>query len=238
MNLSKELDKRRDAAVQITGWCVVISLNQDFGVGHIRLNRMFAQAEGISSIYRSLKLSSGRERADTYLDGLLRGKCSCMDFRVPVLKAPRSARDRQIRMAENDSATTTWRIYAASCVNALGYAEDRLQRLHDSTWSNYEQFVTEWYDVGEEVAVEHIRRCAEQAIRENLRVKDDDDEEPVTLYSGLTSEEKTAFRIRLSSAIAKTSKSGFPLAVPCPASIDVTEFNITDWRSARRFPKK
>lgn len=195
------------------------------------------QAVGRAGKYRSLKLSSGRPEADDYLVRVLGGRCKPLEFRVPVLKAPRSGRDRQIRMAENDSATTTWRIYAASCVNALGYAEDRLQRLHEAAWKNYEQFVTEWYDVGDDVAVEHIRRCAEQALHDKLQAVDEE-EEPVTLFLGLTSEEKTALRIRMSSAITKTPESVFPLAIPYPGIADMNEFNPIDWRNARRFHQK
>lgn len=236
MNLSNELDKRRDAASQITGWCIVISLNQNLGIGHIRLDRVFAKAADIAEIYRGRKLSYGRSNADGYLLGLISEKCKCTEFRVPVLKSPRSRKEQQIRMAENDSATTTWRIYAAACIEALGYSEDRLKRLHDATWSNYEQFVTEWYDVGEDVAVEHVRRCAEQALHDNLYVESEK-EEPITLFTGLTSEEKTALRIRLSSSMTKRAPAGIPLAAPSPDALDgLFKSYLSD--SLHRFPKK
>jgi coproporphyrinogen III oxidase-like Fe-S oxidoreductase len=69
----------------------------------------------------------------------------------------------------------SWQIYSKACADVLGFGTARLSRLKDESWKNYQQF-NEWYrEDGIDVAMERMRRCAEQALQEEIGITDVDE---------------------------------------------------------------
>lgn len=115
------------------------------------------------------------------------------DFRVPVLRSPRTRREEQLRMAGNVAASMVWTLCAEACIEELGFGAVRLNRLKEEALANYRQMNEEGHTDGLDVAMEHLRRCAEDALKEEVTVDDQPDEDRVRQSERDYEEQKRAF---------------------------------------------
>lgn len=115
------------------------------------------------------------------------------DFRVPVLRSPRTRRQEQLRMAGNVAASMVWTLCAKACMDELGFGAARLNRLKEETLANYRQVNEEGHTDGLDVALEHLRRCAEDALKEEVTVDEQPDEDRVRQSERDYEEQKRAF---------------------------------------------
>ena len=93
------------------------------------------------------------------------------DFRVPVLRSPRTRREEQLRMAGDMAASMVWTLCAKACMDELGFGTERLLRLKEEALANYRQVNEEGHADGLDVAMEHLRRCAQAALKEDIVVE-------------------------------------------------------------------
>lgn len=203
MSFAQEMEKTRVAASQITCWCTLIALHQVFGVGADRLNRIQEELEKIQEAYSNKLAEEGSELADEWLRGRI-GDRGALEFRVPLTRAPRGWKEKQLRMAGDEAARIAWQMYALACINALEFGKKRLTQLHEEAWKNYDQ-VNGWMkEGGMEYALSQICKCAKLALREDLQVIDNNPEEGWGQYkSEFDARRKIANRIKLSPALAK-----------------------------------
>ena len=170
MNLRQELDLTRDGTAEMTRWCIIIALHQCFGVGKDRLNRIELRAEelGLESLNIAMQ-ANGKGMPSTDQSRAMRDNWMPEgvepEFRVPVLRAPRTRREQQLRMAGDVAASMVWTLYAKACMELLGYGAGRLNRLKQETLANYRQVNEEGRADGLDVAMEHLRRCACDALQ-------------------------------------------------------------------------
>ena len=116
------------------------------------------------------------------------------EFRVPVLRAPRTRREQQLRMAGDVAASMVWTLYAKTCMELLGYGAGRLNRLKQEALANYRQVNEEGRADGLDVAMEHLRRCACDALQtDDIIVEDIPDEERAKQADRDYEEQKDAF---------------------------------------------
>ena len=126
MNLRQELDLTRDGTAEMTRWCIIIALHQRFGVGKDRLNRIELRAEelGLESLNIAMQ-ANGKGMPSTDQSRAMRDNWMPEgvepEFRVPVLRAPRTRREQQLRMAGDVAASMVWTLYAKACMELLGY---------------------------------------------------------------------------------------------------------------------
>ena len=138
MNLRQELDLTRDGTAEMTRWCIIIALHQCFGVGKDRLNRIELRAEelGLESLNIAMQ-ANGKGMPSTDQSRAMRDNWMPEgvepEFRVPVLRAPRTRREQQLRMAGDVAASMVWTLYAKACMELLGYGAGRLNRLKQET---------------------------------------------------------------------------------------------------------
>ena len=205
MNFAQERSETRTGVAQLTSWCLTVALHQQFGIGSERLNRLAEamtriQAEGVATVMQAGEAAAARQRREW-----MQGKAQ-PDFPVPLLRAPRTRREKQLRMAGDEAAAIAWQIYAAGCIQALGFGPARLEALRQAGRDNYRQFNTWAHEDGLEVAFERLRRCVQDALREEVRVVD----EKSSQYRGAQAREEAelrsarfvADRVRLSGALA------------------------------------
>ena len=182
MSLTTELDLTREGTAEMTRWCILIALHQSFGVGAARLNKMLARAEALGQESLDVAMTVN-ERGMPSTDRSLALRCSWMpegvdpEFRVPVLRSPRSRREEQLRMAGDTAAGMVWTLCAKACIEELGFGAGRLNRLKEETLANYRQVNEEGHADGLDVAMEHLRRCAEDALKEAVVVENQPDED-------------------------------------------------------------
>ena len=184
MNLRQELDLTRDGTAEMTRWCIIIALHQCFGVGKDRLNRIELRAEelGLESLNIAMQ-ANGKGMPSTDQSRAMRDNWMPEgvepEFRVPVLRAPRSM---------------VWTLYAKACMELLGYGVGRLNRLKQEALANYRQVNEEGRADGLDVAMEHLRRCACDALQtDDIIVEDIPDEERAKQADRDYEEQKDAF---------------------------------------------
>ena len=184
MSLTTELDLTREGTAEMTRWCILIALHQSFGIGAARLNRILARAEKLGQESLDVAMTAN-ERGMPSTDESLALRCNWMpegvdpDFRVPVLHSPRTRRQEQLRMAGNVAASMVWTLCAKACMDELGFGAGRLNRLKEETLANYRQVNEEGHADGLDVAMEHLRRCAQAALKEDIMVENQPDEDRV-----------------------------------------------------------
>lgn len=206
MDFEKELSQKENDAGQITCWCLTVGLHQEFGVGAVRLDRVSAEMIRLEEEHEFIMAMYGSDKARKQRIEWLEGKVSG-EFRVPLVRAPRGRREQQIRMAMDKMASAAWQFYAAACIRILGYGHDRLEKLKQVGWSNYDQFNRESCEVGQDVAIEHLKRCAEDAIKEDLLVVEDDPESWKAYQKEFEAKRSDAIRLRMSKRLARKDVS-------------------------------
>ena len=115
------------------------------------------------------------------------------DFRVPVLRSPRTRREEQLRMAGDVAASMVWTLCAEACIEELGFGAGRLNRLKEEALANYRQVNEEGHADGLDVAMEHLRRCAQAALKEDIMVENKPDEDRAKQSERDYEEQKRAF---------------------------------------------
>lgn len=82
-------------------------------------------------------------------------------------------------MAADQTVTAMWCCFALAIHQTLGFGRDRLNRLHKETVENYRQF-NEWNGSGsrdeQQYAFERLRHCAEQALRSEVVIVQENDD--------------------------------------------------------------
>lgn len=198
MDLRTELDLTRDGTAEMTRWCILIALHQSFGIGTARMNKILARAEKLGQESLNVAMTAN-DRGMPSTDRSLALRRSWMprnvdpDFRVPVLRSPRTRREEQLRMAGDVAASMVWTLCAKACVEELGFGAGRLNRLKEETLANYRQVNEEGHADGLDVAMEHLRRCAEDALKEEVVVDNQPDEDRVRQSERDYEEQKQAF---------------------------------------------
>lgn len=198
MSLTTELDLTREGTAEMTRWCILIALHQSFGVGAARLNKILARAEKLGQESLDVAMTVN-DRGMPSTDRSLALRRSWMpegvdpDFRVPVLRSPRTRREEQLRMAGDVAASMVWTLCAEACIEELGFGAVRLNRLKEEALANYRQMNEEGHTDGLDVAMEHLRRCAEDALKEEVTVDDQPDEDRVRQSERDYEEQKRAF---------------------------------------------
>lgn len=198
MSLTTELDLTREGTAEMTRWCILIALHQSFGIGAARLNKILARAEKLGQGSLDVAMTVN-DRGMPSTDRSLALRRSWMpegvdpDFRVPVLRSPRTRREEQLRMAGDVAASMVWTLCAEACIEELGFGAVRLNRLKEEALANYRQMNEEGHTDGLDVAMEHLRRCAEDALKEEVTVDDQPDEDRVRQSERDYEEQKRAF---------------------------------------------
>lgn len=198
MSLTTELDLTREGTAEMTRWCILIALHQSFGVGAARLNKILARAEKLGQESLDVAMTAN-ERGMPSTDRSLALRRSWMpegvdpDFRVPVLRSPRTRREEQLRMAGDVAASMVWTLCAKACIEELGFGAGRLNRLKEEALANYRQVNEEGHADGLDVAMEHLRRCAQDALKEDIMVENQPDEDRVKQSERDYEEQKRAF---------------------------------------------
>lgn len=172
-NIRQEREDQRDRSAQLFMWCIVVSMHQDDGIGASRLLRACNEMDAFEKKYQTAILYGSSKNATDAMRENLKGICD-FEVRLPVDRAPRGRREEQLRMASNQGAEIAWLVMAATCHETFGYGKDRLARLKQNSMNNYKQYL-EWEKEDKDLALDRLRRCVQDALKEDLRVTDTDD---------------------------------------------------------------
>ena len=125
-------------------------------------------------------------------------------------------------MASNQGAEVAWLVMAATCHETFGYGRDRLARLKQNSMNNYKQYL-EWEKEDKDLALDRLRRCVQDALKEDLRVTDTDDRKGMLSTPGRgPSVYETAAVYSEIFRRARAGRAVAPLAVYSAAKYDET----------------
>ena len=203
----QQMEETRESTAQIVCWCLTVALHQEFGVGAYRLERLAERFNQLEKINIATMTFKGTREADRQRVGWIGGRTTLL-FPVPLLRAPRGRKEQQLRMAGDEAAAISWQLFAAACIDYLGFGVERLGKLRNEGRKNYEQVNREAHEDGLEVAMEHLKRCAEAALRQECQVVEKDPGDWERYKEQLRTTERLAVRAKLSSMRAARN--------PCP----------------------
>lgn len=128
----------------------------------------------IAAIIDEHGTAAGIAEMQRRLDGI------CLtEMRVPLNRNTKNRREVELRMAADQTVTAMWCCFALAIHQTLGFGRDRLNRLHKETVENYRQF-NEWNGSGsrdeQQYAFERLRHCAEQALRSEVVIVQENDD--------------------------------------------------------------
>lgn len=172
-NFKTEMDRTRSSVAEIVGWCLVVALNQEMGIGSKRLNQCAEAAIRIQGQYIGVIDTKGLQCAMKQMQKDVADLCDT-DFRVPLRRTARNRREQQLRIAGDQAATIEWCIWARAAHEVLGLGPKRLDKLRQATDANYRQFA-DWEMEDEHWAWEKMRRCVEAAMNEQFDIVDEVD---------------------------------------------------------------
>ena len=205
MGFEQEMAETKTAVAQLASWCLTVALHQEFGIGASRLERLAKVLRRLQEENVAAVLSQGTKAAVRQREGWIHGKVE-MDFSVPLLRAPRTRREKQLRMAGDEAATAAWQIYAAGAIQELRFGPERLERLRQAGRDNYRQFNQWASEDGLEVAMERLRRCVHAALQEEVRIVDERSshyrEDAAAMEQDLWATKAVADRIQASRVLA------------------------------------
>lgn len=220
-NIQQEREDQRDRSAQLFMWCIVVSMHQDDGIGASRLLRACNEMDAFEKKYQTAILYGSRKNATDAMRENLKGICD-FEVRLPVDRAPRGRREEQLRMASNQGAEIAWLVMAATCHETFGYGKDRLARLKQNSMNNYKQYL-EWEKEDKDLALDRLRRCVQDALKEDLRVTDTDDRKGMLSTPGRgPSVYETAAVYSEIFRRARAGRAVAPLAVYSAAKYDET----------------
>lgn len=90
-------------------------------------------------------------------------------------------------------ATMSAKLNIAGRMDELGFSTERLLRLKEEALANYRQVNEEGHADGLDVAMEHLRRCAQAALKEDIVVENQPDEDRARQSERDYEEQKRAF---------------------------------------------
>lgn len=227
------LCETRENVGNIMGWIIVVTLHQKWGIGRDRLNRISLEIERVNKRTAAVIAEGGRRKAEAMLRDEL-GKAVSrdnellrLDFRLPVLRAPKNRVEEQLRMAGNETTQLVWLIYATAIRRTARFGAERLNRLRQQVWDNYAQ-MNEWNAQDRDLALERLKMMAESAIRESLTAVDGNPEKRNPIQDGLDNQEA------LEKLIRNTRRAAVKNTRPAPAGVPDTPLvvgnGLTKWR--------
>ena len=186
-NFKTEMDRTRSSVAEIVGWCLVVALNQEMGIGAKRLNRCAEAAIRIQEQYISVIDAKGLQCAMSQMQKDVADLCDT-NFRVPLRRSARNRREQQLRIAGDQAATIEWCIWARAAHEVLGLGPKRLAQLRQATDANYRQFA-DWEMEDEHWAWDKMRRCVEAAMNEQFDIVDEVDAPEPCIETGHVNQE-------------------------------------------------
>lgn len=204
-SFKQQMEETRESTAQIVCWCLTVALHQEFGVGAYRLERLAERFNQLEEINIATMTFKGTREADRQRAGWIGGRATLL-FPVPLLRAPRGRKEQQLRMAGDEAASISWQLFAAACIDYLGFGVERLGKLRNEGQKNYEQVNREAHEDGLEVAMEHLKRCAEAALRQECELVETDPADWERYKRDLETSERLAARVALSSLKALRAK--------------------------------
>lgn len=174
---SQRVDENRRAAADVIGMCYIVALNDCYGIGESRLQRVVDDASARADRFATNKRAVGRERAKKKLDEEL-GNLLPGGFALPVIKSPKNNREWRMLSEQRDAAETVVKIYVLSTNKVLGFGPERIAVTIKATEDNFRKF-GEWAEGGDYYGYAMLARRLSVLLGEPVDVDESEATEPI-----------------------------------------------------------
>ena len=147
MTQAERVQKNREAAGHVISMCFLVALNNRYGIGEGRLQRVTDAANGELERFAINQRAVGMERAKKLLNETLAGLYDG-NFVLPITKPPKKARDWAMLGEQREAAEIVVKCYALGTHKALGFGRERLEETIKATEAVFREF-GEWAKGGD-----------------------------------------------------------------------------------------
>ena len=169
--------KNREAAGHVISMCFLIALNNRYGIGAARLERVTDAANAELGRFDVNKRGVGMERAKRALNEEL-GELLPGGFVLPVSKVPKNNMDWAMLGEQREAAEIVVKCYALAAHKALGFGEQRIQGAVEETEQTFRRFA-EMAKGGDYFGYAAIAAALEQIFHTEVEVDESEAVEPV-----------------------------------------------------------
>lgn len=174
---SQRVSDTREAAADVIGCCWLLSLNDLYGVGAGRYQKVMDAVNAEAELFGMNKRKKGTQWAQKELDKAL-GEHGDFGFLLPVVKPPRNRRDWELLSEQRDAAGWTVKLYIRATQKALGFGAERLERTVRRTEENFRHF-GEYAESGDYYGYQALAQRLEQILHEPVGVAEEPGKAPV-----------------------------------------------------------
>lgn len=177
MPQSERVQKNREAAGHVISLCFMSALNERYGIGEGRMERLVdaanAELERFDLNKRGVGMERAKKKLTEELGGLLPG-----GFILPVTKRPKTAKDWAMLGEQREAAEIVVKCYALAAHKALSFGPERVQETVAATEAAFRKF-GEWAEGGDYYGYALLAREMERIFRTPVDVDDGEAVEPV-----------------------------------------------------------
>lgn len=174
---SERVQENREAAGHVICLCFMVALNDRYGIGEGRLQRVTDAANGVLERFAINQRAVGMERAKKLLNETLAGLYDG-DFVLPITKPPKKARDWAMLGEQREAAEIVVKCYALGAHKALGFGRERLEETIKATEAVFREF-GEWAKGGEYFGHAMLARRLTEILGEPVEVDESKADEPI-----------------------------------------------------------
>lgn len=159
MPQSERVQKNREAAGHVISMCFLVALNERYGIGEGRLDRVVDAANAELERFDLNKRAVGMERAKKKLTEEL-GELLPDGFTLPVTKTPKKSKDWAMLGEQREAAEIVVKCYALGAHKALSFGAERVQGTVKETEAVFRKF-GEWAEGGDYFGYAMLARALE-----------------------------------------------------------------------------
>ena len=174
---SERVQENREAAGHVICLCFMVALNDRYGIGEGRLQRVTDAANGVLERFAINQRAVGMERAKKLLNETLAGLYDG-DFVLPITKPPKKARDWAMLGEQREAAEIVVKCYALGAHKALGFGRERLEETIKATEAVFREF-GEWAKGGDYFGYAMLARRLTEILGEPVEVDESKADEPI-----------------------------------------------------------
>lgn len=177
MAQSERVQKNREAAGHVISMCFMAALNERYGIGEGRLERLVDAANAELERFDLNKRGVGMERAKKKLSEEL-GDLLPGGFVLPVTKTPKKSRDWAMLGEQREAAEIVVKCYALAAHKVLSFGPERIQATVAATEAAFRTF-GEWAKDGDYYGYAMLAREMERIFHAPVDVDDSEAIEPI-----------------------------------------------------------
>lgn len=176
MTQSERVQKNREAAGHVISMCFMVALNERYGIGEGRLERVTdaanAELERFAVNQRAVGMERAKKKLTEELGDLLPG-----GFVLPITKTPKNNKDWAMLGEQREAAEIVVKCYAMGTHKALSFGAERIQETVEAAERVFREFGA-WAEGGDYFGYARLARELERIFHAAVEVDESEAVEP------------------------------------------------------------